>query len=149
MYLLDDYLKAHGVTRYKLSQISGIGESTLASYKKKELKEFPVYLLEGIGMLIGKKSWEVLEDLKMLENQDDLNGFGTLLKKYNISYPELEIKLAALIDALADRGVGIEPFTFNRFENGEHTEDVQADIKKMLENAIVMLEGVLEETEEN
>lgn len=147
MYLLDDYLKSNGVSRYKVSKISGVSQTTLAEYKEKELKTFPVYLLDAVGMVTGKKSWEVLEELKWMENRDDLNGFEQFLKKHEASFPALEIKLAALLDTLNDKGVTIDPFSFNRFENEPH-DDIEADVEIALKNAITSLETALKNLED-
>lgn len=143
MNLLDKYLQQNGSTRYQLSKLTGIPQTSLEKFTKRELAKFPVSLLRAIGMIAGKKSWEVLEDLEWLENHDDLKGFSSLLQKYNTSFPELETEMAALIDALSDNGVEIQPFSFNRFENEAH-EDVTADIEAAMENTISMLRQALD-----
>ncbi len=143
---LDRYLKGNDVTRADVAKISGIPATTLAEYKKKEFDRMPVYIVNGIAMTIGKKPWEVLRDLQLLENNDDLNGFSAILKKYNATFPELEISLSALIEELADRGVTIDPFSFNRFENEEH-RNVRKDLRTALENTIKSLEKALDNLE--
>lgn len=146
MHILDSYLKNNGASRYKVSKISGLAQTTLAEYKEKELRTFPVYLLDAVGMVVGKKAWEVLKEMQQLVDNDDLNGFSVILEKYNVSFPSLEIKLAALIDTLNDKGVTIDPFSFNRFENEPH-DDIEADVEIALKNAIAALETALKNLE--
>lgn len=146
MNLLDKYLKQNDSTRYQLSKIAGIPQTTLEKFTKRELGKFPVSLLRGLGMITGKKSWEVLQDLEWLENNDDLKGFSTLLQKYGASFPELETRMAALIDALEDHKVTVQPFSFNRFENEPHV-DIIHDLETIMRNTITMLETALENAE--
>jgi len=71
MGLLDEYLEENGTTRYQLAKISGLSQGLLSTYKDKELKNYPVYLLKSIGMAVGKKSWAVLEEMNALTPIDD------------------------------------------------------------------------------
>lgn len=139
MGLLDEYLEENGTTRYQLSKISGLSQGLLSTYKDKELKNYPVYLLESIGMVIGKKSWVVLEEIDALKPIDDLNGFRELLNKYGCSFPDLEENLKTWLLILKKNNINVEPFSFNRFENEEH-DNIEEDIEKAMTNAITMLE---------
>ena len=139
MGLLDEYLEENGTTRYQLAKISGLSQGLLATYRDKELKNYPVYLLEAIGMVIGKKSWVVLEEMNALNPVDDLNGFRELLNRYGYSFPGLEESLKTWLLILKKNNINVEPFSFNRFENEEH-DNIEEDIEKAMTNAITMLE---------
>lgn len=139
MGLLDEYLEENGTTRYQLAKISGLSQGLLSTYRDKELKNYPVYLLEAIGMVIGKKSWVVLEEMNALKPIDDLNGFRELLNRYGYSFPDLEESLKTWLVILKKNNINVEPFSFNRFENEEH-DNIEDDIEKAMTNAITMLE---------
>lgn len=68
MGLLDEYLEENGTTRYQLAKISGLSQGLLSTYRDKDLKNYPVYLLEAIASTINKKSWVILKELKEKEN---------------------------------------------------------------------------------
>ncbi|EAE2639983.1 hypothetical protein E1T50_15425, partial [Listeria monocytogenes] len=78
------------------------------------------------------------------KSYDDLAGFKHLLDKYKLSFPAQEFELYCLIKEFESANIEVLPFTFNRFENEEHT-DIEKDVKKTLNNAIAVLKEKKEE----
>lgn len=143
MSLLDEYLKQNKTTRYRLTKISGIPETTIRRYATYPLNKFTVLILRSISIVVGKTADTVLKELEILEmNDDDLNGFRTFLNEHHCSFPDLELELYQYLLELKVCKVNVLPFTFNRFDDEYHA-DIKADCKIALENAISMLEEAL------
>ena len=66
--LIDEFLKKHGYTRYQVSQISGIGESTLAGANSSPLNNVTVKTLQSLGMATGMSAGDVLNEIIALED---------------------------------------------------------------------------------
>ncbi|EAG1247620.1 XRE family transcriptional regulator [Listeria monocytogenes] len=143
--LLDEFLKKHDLTRYQLSKLTGISQNTLNDYNKKELNKYSVSFLRALSMCTGISTFDVFIELAELEKSyDDLAGFKHLLDKYKLSFPAQEFELYCLIKEFESANIEVLPFTFNRFENEEHT-DIEKDVKKALNNAIAVLKEKKEE----
>ena len=50
MQIIVQYLKNHGVTCYKVAQISGVSEGTLAMANKSDISSLQVKTLSALGM---------------------------------------------------------------------------------------------------
>ncbi|EAG6952185.1 hypothetical protein AB967_08825 [Listeria monocytogenes] len=137
--LLDEFLKKHNKTRYKLSKLAGISQNTLNDYNKKELNKYTVSFLRTLSICVGMSTVDVFNELAELEKSyDDLAGFKHLLDKYKLSFPAQEFELYCLIKEFESANIEVLPFTFNRFENETHV-DIEKDVRKALENAITVL----------
>ncbi|MBC2268372.1 anti-CRISPR protein AcrIIA1 [Listeria sp. FSL L7-0083] len=143
--LLDEFLKKHNLTRYQLSKLTGISQNTLKDQNEKALNKYTVSLLRGLALATGLSDSNVLFELANIEkNYDDLAGFKQLLDKYKLSFPAQEFELYCLIKEFESANIEVLSFTFNRFENEEHT-DIEKDVKKALNNAIAVLKEKKEE----
>lgn len=70
--LLDEYLDKNNSSRYQLAKLSGLSQSSLQRYNEKDLRDCPIKLLDALGMLLGKKSCEVLREMREMEVVDEL-----------------------------------------------------------------------------
>ncbi|EAE6661921.1 anti-CRISPR protein AcrIIA1 [Listeria monocytogenes] len=137
--LLDEFLKKHDLTRYQLSKLTGISQNTLKDQNEKTLNKYTVSILRALALIAGMPASDVLLELEQLEkNVDDLAGFKHLLDKHKLSFPAQEFELYCLIKEFESANIEVLPFTFNRFENEEHT-NIEKDVRKALENAITVL----------
>ncbi|EAF5292861.1 hypothetical protein C3Y99_00205 [Listeria monocytogenes] len=137
--LLDEFLKRHNITRYRLSKLAGISQNTLKDYNEKALNKYTVSFLRSLSFVTGEDVTDVLIELAELEKgYDDLAGFKHLLDKYKLSFPALEFELYCIIKEFEAANIEVLPFTFNRFENETHV-DIEKDVRKALENAITVL----------
>lgn len=143
--ILDEYLKLNNCTRYTVTKISGIPETTIRQQaRKNDLSGLNVNTLRSIGMTVGKNSWTVLKELEDLElSKDDLLGFRELLDQYKVRFPKLEEELRDYIKELNDKEIKLNKFTFNRFNAAEH-EDIKVALETALSNALDTLEELLE-----
>ncbi|EEO6565122.1 helix-turn-helix transcriptional regulator [Listeria monocytogenes] len=143
--LLDEFLKKQKLTRYQLSKLAGVSQSTLNDYNRKELNKYTVSFLRTLALCTGMSAEEVFNELAGLEKSyDDLAGFKHLLDKHKLSFPAQEFELYCLIKEFESANIEVLPFTFNRFENEEHA-DIEKDVKKTLNNAIAVLKEKKEE----
>ncbi|MBC3570996.1 hypothetical protein H8J28_03975 [Listeria monocytogenes] len=143
--LLDEFLKRHNITRYRLSKLAGISQNTLKDYNEKSLNKYTVSFLRSLSFVTGEDVTDVLIELAELEKgYDDLAGFKYLLDKYKLSFPTLEFELYCLIKEFESANIEVLPFTFNRFESETH-ENIEQDVKKGLQNAITVLKEKKEE----
>ncbi|WP_322962227.1 helix-turn-helix domain-containing protein [Listeria monocytogenes] len=137
--LLDEFLKRHNITRYRLSKLAGISQNTLKDYNEKALNKYTVSFLRSLSFVTGEDVTDVLLELAEIENgYDDLAGFKYLLDKYKLSFPALEFELYCIIKEFGAANIEVSPFTFNRFENETHV-DIEKDVRKAMENAITVL----------
>lgn len=140
---IDIFLSRNEETRYSLSRLSGIRESTLAHQAKNPLSKLPVSTLRALGMLTGLNSWSVLEVLESIEAElDPLLGFRDFLISHECTFPLLELELKELIDYADLKGIEIQNFAFNRFNEETH-ENMKKDVRKALENAISQLSELI------
>ena len=63
--ILDDYLKAHGTTRYRVTEASGVATSTLvhANKRAKDASGISTRVVMAIGKTIAKSPGTVLDEL--------------------------------------------------------------------------------------
>ncbi|MGH2105146.1 hypothetical protein [Aerococcus urinaeequi] len=147
MNLLDTYLKQNNTTRYQLSKVSGIPESTWQKVNERDVDGFTVKQIKAIAMVIHKKPTSVLNDLIELDNleyKEDLNGLRKFLNQHDYSNPSKEKIIKNLIQELAENGVNVQPFSFNRIEN----EDL-VDMEIVLNNVIDSLTTALNNIKAN
>lgn len=144
--LIDKYLAEFGTTRYKVAKISGLTENALRNANNQQIKDMSVRVLQALSMATAQTDWYVLRRLHELSSED-LKGFRALIDKYNVQDEKQEIKLRTLIFELETRGVTINEFTFNRFEDEEH-DNIKTDISIAMGNAIQLLQKALENVKE-
>ncbi|WP_270996139.1 hypothetical protein [Listeria seeligeri] len=142
MNLLDEFLKEHHITRYKLAKISGISNQLLLLYTKKELDEYPVWLLRALAAVTNQTTEEVLHKLEVIETKhDNLYGIRSFLKKYHCSFPQEELKIYRAFRAVEALDMELENMEFDRFEKEEHL-NIEKDVQKALNNAVKTIDMI-------
>lgn len=91
--ILDQYLDQHDVTRYKVSKVGGVAESTLANTAKTEVIKYGVHVLRAIAKTVDKTPGQVLDELLDMENKEP--GRSAPL------YLEFALKLSSTLDEFA------------------------------------------------
>lgn len=132
---LDSYLSEHGLTRYELAKQSGISQTTWADVSRRDLDRYTVRQLRSIGNVIGKGPDAVLHDLYQKHLFTSLHGLRPYLDKYDLHDQKLERQVYDVLDQLAENGVSVAPFTFNRFDD-EVASGKVADPKEALRRAV-------------
>lgn len=67
--ILDKYLKAHGLTRYRLAKDSGINKVTWFNVNSRPLDRWTVKQVQAIAACIGVSSIDVLQELEEIEKK--------------------------------------------------------------------------------
>lgn len=98
MNLIDIYLQRHQITRYDVSQRSGISQQTLYSANKKDAKSYSGKVLIALGQATGDTAGEVLDALLTIERE------GALLQVFTFA----ELKEA--VDSQSPRFLVVGPF---------------------------------------
>jgi hypothetical protein len=142
--LLVRFLDKYDLTLAELSAKSGMSLNRLESINNEPLRNYQVSIIRALSTLIGRSTSETLAELESLEaSYDQLLGFRQFLESKGLSFPELEYRMYVLIQELDEFGVGIENFSFNRFDEEKHG-DLKKDSRISMENAITMLEKALD-----
>lgn len=69
MNLLDVYLQANGLTRYQVTKLTRMPESTLRSMTKKPFKRWTVEQMSLIGRAVGKDAVIVMGEVEKLSEE--------------------------------------------------------------------------------
>ncbi|MCI1283141.1 MAG: hypothetical protein LKG24_00900 [Lacticaseibacillus songhuajiangensis] len=144
--LLDIFCSNHGITRYELAKVTGISEQTWRAVNNRELAKYTVKQLTAMGMVTGMSPDKVLEELWSLNLAGSLNGLRPYLDKYDLHDVRLERQVYDLIDQLAMRGVHLQPFSFNRFDDEMEQGDIKnpkAALRRAVKNLIAFLQEQL------
>lgn len=143
MNLLDKFLNEYHLTRYRISKISGISNQLLGLYTKKELADYPIWLIRALAAATDQTTEEALNKLEILETaSDDLYGVRSFLMKYNCSFPQEELNFYRALRAVEALNMDLEEMKFDRFEKEEHT-NIEQDVKKALSNATETIETII------
>ncbi|WP_271006937.1 hypothetical protein [Listeria seeligeri] len=142
MNLLDEFLNEHAITRYRLAKISGISNQLLLLYTKKELDEYPVWLLRALAASTDQTTEEVLHKLEVIEaKHDNLHGIRSFLKKHDCSFPQEELKIYHAFRAIEALDMELNEMEFDRFEKEEHL-NMEKDVQKALNNAVKTIDTI-------
>lgn len=68
MNTLDEYLKQHGTTRYKIAQVTGISTTTLQRSSKRNAEDMNPRIMVAIAKVMDKTPGQVFDELIQLEN---------------------------------------------------------------------------------
>lgn len=66
--MIDKYLKQFNLTRYRVSTVSGVSESTLRNNNRYPVDSMSVKVIRAIAGVVGKTPGEVLDGLIAIEN---------------------------------------------------------------------------------
>ena len=66
--MIDEFLKQFNITRYRVSTVSGISESTLRNANRYSTDSISVKVIKAIAKTINKTPGEVLDGLIAIEN---------------------------------------------------------------------------------
>lgn len=142
--LLVRFLDKYDLTLAELSEKSGMSLNRLETVNNEPLRNYQVSLIRALAVLTGRSTSDTLAELESLEaSYDQLLGFRQFLESKGLSFPDLEYRMYVLIQELDAYGVGIENFSFNRFDEEAH-DDIKKDSRIAMENAITMLEKALD-----
>lgn len=116
---MDDYLEANGTTRYQVSKISGIYASAFQNASEQELKNVPVKYFQAIGLVLGKTSGQVLDEMTA-----DENPVFNFLAKYQITDKKRVGEILDHMNYFDKHHIDVSNISFNRFEQEDgHTQD--------------------------
>jgi len=131
--LIDKFLKKHGYTRYQVSQISGIGESTLAGANRSPLNNVTVKTLQSLGMATGMSAGDVLNEIIALEDDPVINFIQ--------AHPYMDKKLVQAVQDIIirlreEQHSGFKNVTFNRYyEEGKYTnKNAEIALRNLLDS---------------
>lgn len=85
MSLLEKIYQEYGITQYKLSQVSGISQTTLQTSKKKELKNLQFGIVLAIAKIENMKLDEVYEDLIRFIKEINLEKLQNLFSEFGFN----------------------------------------------------------------
>lgn len=85
--LLDKYLEAQGLTRYKVAKDTGVSKSTLARAADKDADHISLRIIRAISSLTTKTPGQVLDGLINLEGDNRMSE-KVIIKPYYISKAE-------------------------------------------------------------
>ncbi|WP_239256706.1 helix-turn-helix domain-containing protein [Listeria ilorinensis] len=66
---LDLFLKNQGMTRYQLSKLSGIRDTSLATINKREVDSFKAGMIKKIAVVFGMTAGQLLDELYRIEEE--------------------------------------------------------------------------------
>ena len=72
MGTLDKYLKAHGLTRYRLAKDSGINKVTWLNVNLRPLDRWTVKQVQAIAECVGVSSITALKELERIDRESGL-----------------------------------------------------------------------------
>ncbi|MBC2184544.1 hypothetical protein HCB33_14380 [Listeria sp. FSL L7-0233] len=142
MNILDEFLNAHDINRYRLAKITGISNQLLLQYTKKELADYPVWLLRALAATTGLTVEEVLNKLEILEtSKHELYGVRLFLEKYNCSFPREELNLYRALYLVEALKIDLEEMKLDRFEKEEHV-NIEKDVQKAVNDAVNTIDTI-------
>lgn len=126
---IDEFLKKRNLTRYQVSRISGVGQSTLNDARKRSINTMTVKTLQALAMATGETPGAVLDELLKLEGNQIINFIQ--------AHPFLDKQLASDVEDLLieahQAGLAFNNVTFNRYydEGSDTNENATIAIKNL------------------
>ncbi|MFV0979759.1 helix-turn-helix transcriptional regulator [Latilactobacillus sakei] len=126
---IDEFLKKRNLTRYQVSRISGVGQSTLNDARKRSINTMTVKTLQALAMATGETPGAVLDELLKLEGNQIINFIQ--------AHPFLDKQLASDVEDLLieahQAGLTFNNVTFNRYydEGSDTNENATIAIKNL------------------
>lgn len=126
---IDEFLKKRNLTRYQVSRISGVGQSTLNDARKRPINTMTVKTLQALAMATGEAPGAVLDELLKLEGNQIINFIQ--------AHPFLDKQLVSDVEDLLieahQAGLTFNNVTFNRYydEGSDTNENATIAIKNL------------------
>lgn len=126
---IDKFLKKRNLTRYQVSRISGVGQSTLNDARKRSINTMTVKTLQALAMATGETPGAVLDELLKLEGNQIINFIQ--------AHPFLDKQLVSDVEDLLieahQAGLTFNNVTFNRYydEGSDTNENATIAIKNL------------------
>lgn len=126
---IDEFLKKRNLTRYQVSRISGVGQSTLNDARKRSINTITVKTLQALAMATGETPGAVLDELLKLEGNQIINFIQ--------AHPFLDKQLVSDVEDLLieahQAGLTFNNVTFNRYydEGSDTNENATIAIKNL------------------
>lgn len=126
---IDEFLKKRNLTRYQVSRISGVGQSTLNDARKRSINTMTVKTLQALAMATGGTPGAVLDELLKLEGNQIINFIQ--------AHPFLDKQLVSDVEDLLieahQAGLTFNNVTFNRYydEGSDTNENATIAIKNL------------------
>lgn len=126
---IDEFLKKRNLTRYQVSRISGVGQSTLNDARKRSINTMTVKTLQALAMATGETPGGVLDELLKLEGNQIINFIQ--------AHPFLDKRLVSDVEDLLieahQAGLTFNNVTFNRYydEGSDTNENATIAIKNL------------------
>lgn len=134
---IDEFLKKRNLTRYQVSRISGVGQSTLNDARKRSINTMTVKTLQALAMATGETPGAVLDELLKLEGNQIINFIQ--------AHPFLDKQLVSDVEDLLieahQAGLTFNNVTFNRYydegsDTNENATIALKNLKKQLTDMI-------------
>lgn len=117
---LELFLEKHELTRYRVSKLAGIQQSTLNDAVSRSINTLSVKTIQALAMATGQSAGQALDELLKLEGNPIINFIQ--------AHPWLNKKLIEDIEDLLieahESGLNLKTVTFNRYyDEGPDTNE--------------------------
>ncbi|MGX7031297.1 hypothetical protein [Vagococcus zengguangii] len=143
--IIELYLSMNDLDKDELLVLMNLTDDELDRYDTLSFFDLPVKLIHGLAVLSNRQIGDVMNELEMMYfSQDKLRGFGFLLQRHNVSFPDLEFALYTNIQEAEDLGIAVLPFIPNLIKHRDLT--ITEAIEKEMEQAIKLLNAKINAT---
>ncbi|TWW13183.1 hypothetical protein LABALGNA3A7_09890 [Dellaglioa algida] len=138
-YALELLLEAHDLTRYRVSKISGIQQSTLKDAVARPINTLSVKTIQALSMATGQTAGQALDELLKLE--------GNPIVNFIQAHPWLDKELVTAVENLLikahESGLNLKTVTFNRYY--DEGSDTNERAEQALKNLQTQLTDMIDE----
>lgn len=134
--IIDIYAKKHGTTRYQISKISGVAQTTLADSGKKKFENMSVKIIKALALATHSNLGNTLNEL------NDINGNPIIqfIRDHKNLNKDMVNELEDLIIWHGLNGGSFNNISFNRYYDEGSDTDERAEIA--LKNVIDVLQDL-------
>lgn len=140
---LDEYLKSNNTTRYEVSKISGISESSFKNLLLQDVSNYAGRFYRAIGLVLGKTGGQVYDEI----TADDNTVFN-FLGKHHVHDKERVTELLDYMLYFKKHDINVANVSFNRFENEIENGNISGHEDDVLEVTDNLIE-TFKKTKEN
>ncbi|GMA66758.1 hypothetical protein [Leuconostoc gelidum] len=142
---LDEYLKSNNTTRYEVSKISGISESSFKNLLLQDVSNYAGRFYRAIGLVLGKTGGQVYDEI----TADDNTVFN-FLGKHHVHDKERVTELLDYMLYFKKHDIDVTNVSFNRFENEIENGNISGDeddVLQVIDNLIETFKTMKENVE--